>query len=283
MNNDVDWCEAFFYIFVVERNMIGMIVNGFIAIRLLDIVDILLVAVILYEVYRLVRGTVAINIFLGILGIYFFWKLVKALDMELLSEIIGQFVSVGVIILIVVFQKEIRQFLLLLGTPRFIRERSRWFTFFKFNVKPQVILTIDPIIRACIEMSSSATGAIIVLSRRNELNEFINTGETVDSRISDSLIGNIFFKNSPLHDGAIIISRNRIVAARCILPLTRDENFPVSYGLRHRAAVGISEQTDAIAIVVSEQTGDIAYSKEGTLYTKIKPEALKVFLEAEFN
>lgn len=263
--------------------MLQSIITGFITVRLIDIIDILLVAILLYELYRLVRGTVAINIFLGILAIYFFWKIVNALEMELLSEIIGQFVSVGVIALIVVFQKEIRQFLLLLGTPRFIRERSRWFTFFKIQVRPQVPLSVDSLVKACNDMSAARTGALIIIARRSELDEYVNTGETIDSKLSEQLIGNIFFKNSPLHDGAIIISRNRILAARCILPLTRNENFPVEFGLRHRAAVGISEQTDAIAIVVSEQTGDIAYSKNGTLYKKIKPEALKVFLDTEFN
>lgn len=263
--------------------MLDAILMGFISVRLLDIIDILLVAIILYELYRLVRGTVAINIFIGIMAVYIFWKIVKALEMELLSEIIGQFVSVGVIALIVVFQKEIRQFLLLLGTPRFIKERSRWFSLFKIQVRPQVPLLVNPIISACRLMSSQKTGALIVITRRNELSEYTNTGESIDSMISDSLITNIFFKNSPLHDGAIIIARNRIVAARCILPLTRSESFPVTFGLRHRAAVGISEQTDAIAIVVSEQTGDIAYAKDGTLYKKIKPEALQTFLESEFN
>ena len=263
--------------------MLASVIPAFITVRWLDIVDILMVAVLLYEVYRLVRGTIAINIFLGILAVYIFWKVVNTLEMELLSEIIGQFVSVGVIALIVVFQKEIRQFLLLLGTPKYIRERSRWFSFLRFQVRPQIPLIVDPIVKACTQMAASNTGALIVLSRRNELGEYVNTGETIDSKISDALITNIFYKNSPLHDGAIIITRNRIQAARCILPLTRSESFPVSFGLRHRAAVGISEQTDAIAIIVSEQTGDIAYAKDGTLYKKIKPEALKTFLETEFN
>ncbi len=263
--------------------MLDTVLTGFITIRWLDIVDILLVAIILYEVYRLVRGTVAINIFLGILAIYLFWKVVDALEMELLSEIIGQFVSVGVIALIVVFQKEIRQFLLLLGTPRFIRERSRWFTFLKIQVRPQIPLTVAPLVKACEQMASQRTGALIVISRRSELWEYVNTGETIEAKISDTLIENIFYKNSPLHDGAIIIARNRILAARCILPLTRSESFPNELGLRHRAAVGISEQTDAIAIVVSEQTGQIAYCKDGTLFKNIRPDALRNFLEAEFN
>ena len=262
--------------------MLTSIFPGFLNFRLLDLIDILLVAILLYEIYRLVQGTVAINIFLGILSIIILWRVVSVLEMELLTEIIGQFISVGVIALIVVFQKEIRQFLLLLGTPTYIRTRSRWFSIFK-QVRPQIPLTVEPIVKACAQMSAQYTGALIVISRRNELSEYVNTGEVIDSKISDALITNIFYKNSPLHDGAIIIQRNRIQAARCILPLTRSESFPVTFGLRHRAAVGISEQSDAIAVIVSEQTGNIAYAKEGTLYKNIKPEALKTFLESEFN
>jgi diadenylate cyclase len=257
--------------------------TAFITIRFLDILDVVLVAILLFELYRIMRGTVAINIFLGIVAIYFFWKLVSLLEMELLGEILGQFISVGVIALIVVFQREIRQFLLMLGTPRYLTRRSKWFFFWKFQVAAAPLLSVDAIVSACMQMSSSKTGALIVLARRNELREFANTGEIVDSKITTQLIENIFFRNSPLHDGAIIIDRNRIRAARCILPLSRNENFPMGYGLRHRAAAGITEQTDAIAIVVSEQTGDIAYSKAGTLFTKIRPESLKNFLEEEFN
>ena len=253
------------------------IIPAFLTIRFLDVLDILLVAFLLYELYRIMRGTVAVNILLGIIAIYFFWKLVSLLEMELLGEILGQFISVGVIALIVVFQREIRQFLLMLGTPRFITSRSKWFLFWKFQVAAPPLLSVDALIKACTSMSTSKTGALIVLSRRNELNEYVNTGEAIESKISSQLIENIFFKNSPLHDGAIIIARNSIRAARCILPLSRSENFPMGYGLRHRAATGVTEQSDAIAIVVSEQTGDIAYCKSGTLFTKIKPEKNQIF------
>jgi len=259
-----------------------LFIADFLSFQITDIIDILLVALLLYQVYRLMRGTAAINIFLGIVAVYFIWKLVRLLQMDLLSEILGQFVSVGVIALIVVFQREIRQFLLVLGTPRFLTRKQKWLAFWKLNVQQSGIINIDRIVKVTETLSSNNTGALIVISKRSNLDEYVNTGEMVDARISEQLIENIFYKNTPLHDGAIIITGNRIIAARCVLPLTRNENFPATFGLRHRAAVGISEITDAITIVVSEQTGNIAYTKNGTLYTKIKPEALKVFLEIEF-
>jgi diadenylate cyclase len=260
-----------------------LFIGDFLNFQFTDILDVILVAVLLYQLYRLMRGTAAINIFLGIVTVYFIWKLVNALQMDLLSEILGQFVSVGVIALIVVFQREIRQFLLLLGTPRFLSRKQKWLAFWKMNVQKSGFLEIDPIILACKEMSSSNTGALIIITHKDDLFEFVNTGELIDAKISEQLIENIFFKNSPLHDGAIIISGNRIKAARCVLPLTRNENFPTTYGLRHRAAVGVTENSDSLAIIVSEQTGDLAYAKNGTLYTNIKLDALKVFLEIEFS
>lgn len=260
-----------------------LFIADFLKFRVTDLIDILLVALLLYQIYRLMKGTAAINIFLGIVAIYFVWKLVNLLQMNLLSEILGQFVSVGVIALIVVFQREIRQFLLLLGTPRFLSRKQKWLAFWKLNVQQSSIINFDRIARVCENLSSSKTGALIVISKRSSLEEYVNNGEMIDARISEQLIENIFFKNSPLHDGAIIISGNRIVAARCVLPLTRNEKFPNTLGLRHRAAVGISEITDAITIVVSEQTGNISYTKNGTLYTKITSEALKAFLELEFE
>jgi uncharacterized protein (TIGR00159 family) len=263
--------------------MILTIISQLIDVRVLDIIDIILVAVLLYQLYKLMKGTVAIPIFVGILAIYFLWKLVVALEMELLGEILGQFVSVGVIALIVVFQNEIRQFLLMVGRPKFISKKSRWFFFWKIPVNPANILNINTVVDACASMSEKYTGAIIVLSKQNELTEFINTGEVIDSNVSEQLISNIFFKNSPLHDGAIIIKTNRIIAARCVLPLTRNDNFPVTYGLRHRAAVGLTERSDAIAVIVSEQTGQIAFSKGGELITDVKPFDLKNFLEKEFK
>lgn len=259
-----------------------LFIADFLSFRITDIVDILLVALLLYQIYRLMKGTAAINIFLGIVAIYFVWKIVNLLQLNLLAEILGQFVSVGVIALIVVFQREIREFLLLIGSPRLLSRKQKWMVFWRLNVQHSGIINLDHIVKVCETLSSTNTGALIVLAKKNDLEEYVNTGEMIDAKISEQLIENIFYKNSPLHDGAIIISSNRIVAARCVLPLTRNDNFPNTYGLRHRAAVGLSEIADAITIVVSEQTGNISYAKNGTLYTNIKPEALKVFLEIEF-
>jgi uncharacterized protein (TIGR00159 family) len=255
----------------------------FIPIRIIDIIDILLVAFLLYELYKLIKGTVAINIFIGIVAFYLLWKLVDALKMEMLSEILGGFVGVGVIALIIVFQQEIRRFLLLLGNPDFFRKMPLRFLFSKWKASKSLLLDINAIVDSCEEMANKNVGALIVVIKQNELELYIKTGETIDAKISKSLIENIFFKNSPLHDGAIIIDKGRIKAARCILPSTEKTKFPVNLGLRHRAAVGITEQSDAITIVVSEQTGQISYSKSGKLTTNVKPNELKIFLKQEFR
>jgi len=255
----------------------------FISIRFLDVVDILLVALLLYELYNLIKGTAAINIFLGIVSIFVLWRVVRILEMELLSEILGAFISVGFIALLIVFQPEIRKFLLLVGTPSFIRKRRRRFFFWKLNIDNGPTLDIDPIVKACHKMASSKTGALIVIAHTNELEEVIESGELIDARISEQLIESIFYHDSPLHDGAMIIRNNRIIAARCILPVSRNTELPAFVGLRHRAAVGLTERNDAIAIVVSEQSGKIAYSKSGSLRLDLSAAELKNVLEEEFN
>lgn len=263
--------------------MLNLIITGFIDIRLADVIDILLVAFIFYELYNLLKGTAAINISLGIVSIFFLWRFVNLLQMELLTEILGAFISVGFIALIVVFQPEIRQFLLLIGTPRFMvkfRERV-WFLNFKPNKANQ--LDVDTIVTACRKMSANLTGALIILGKTNELRQYSETGQELDAQISTELLMNIFFKNSPLHDGAVIIIRNRIKSARCILPVSSNKKISVSLGLRHRAAVGVSERTDAIAVVVSEETGEIAYVKNGVMIQSVNLSHLKNFLEKEFN
>jgi len=254
-----------------------------IGLRWLDIIDILLVALMLYELYNLVKGTAAINILIGIIAIFLIWRLVKVLEMELLSEILGAFISVGFIALIVVFQPEIRKFLLLLGNPSFIRKKNRRFLFWRINYSNDENLKIDPIVQACFRMANSKTGALIVIGKINELEEYVATGELIDARISEQLIENIFFKNSPLHDGAMIILNDKITAASCILPVSKNENLPVEVGLRHRSGVGITEKSDAIAIVVSEQTGKISWCKNGELLVNVLPSKLKSLLEEEFN
>ena len=251
--------------------------------RFLDILDIILVAILIFELYQLIKGSTAMNIFIGIVAFYLTWQLVKVLHMELLSEILGQFINVGVLALIIVFQKEIRQFLLLIGTPKFFKSMNPGIFFWSKNTKIEKLTNFLPIVIASQRMANNMTGALIVISKRNSLKEYIETGETIDSNISEHLIENIFYKNSPLHDGAIIIVGDKLKAARCILPTTDRIDIPVHLGLRHRAAMGITEESDAVAVIVSEQTGEISYAKAGNITYNVKPFELKKFLEQEFG
>jgi len=260
--------------------MLQLFVTTFITIRFLDVIDVLLVAILLYEVYKLIKGTAAINIFLGVIALYLLWKLVRYYEMELLSEILNRFVSVGIIVLIIVFQQEIRQFLLLVGKPAFIK---RGFFRWKWAINQEILTDITPIVKACENMSKTNTGALIVLAKTNELKYYIETGEVIDANISDRLIENIFFKNSPLHDGAVVIIGNKIKSAKCILPVSESHNIPAHLGLRHRAGLGITEQSDALSIVVSEQTGSISLCKNGEIKKDLKPLQLKEILEEEFK
>jgi diadenylate cyclase len=256
---------------------------AFIQMRLLDVIDIVLVAILLYYLYKLVSGSGAINIFLGIASIYILWWLVRMFEMELLTEILGQFISVGVLALIIVFQPEIRKFLLIIGTRSFLNKRSRLFFGRLWAMEHSSSLAISEIVAACEELSETRTGALIVLTKENNLETFLETGETIDAKVSRQLIENIFYKNSPLHDGAVIITNNRIIAARCVLPVSESAYFPAYLGLRHRAAVGISEMSDAIAIVVSEQTGRISWVVNGKMKRNIKPVELKEIMVKEFS
>ncbi len=235
--------------------------------KLIDIIDIILVGLLVYYIYKLIRGTAAISIFSGIILIYVAWIVVNALNMSLLSAIIGQVLGVGVIALIVLFQQEIRRFLLMLGNNYLSSRGSRRFANFIFGKQQEAIplKTLDELTHACRKMSETKTGALIVLARTSSLNAIIETGDTIDAIINRRLIENLFFKNSPLHDGALVIAKNRIVAARCTLPISENPNIPPQYGMRHRAATGITEQTDAAAIVVSEETGNISFVKDGEI------------------
>ena len=249
----------------------------FLTIGIFDVLDIILVAILFYMLYRLIRGTAALNIFAGLLIIYIMWKLVVLFRMELLSELLGQFISVGIIALVIVFQPEIRQFLLFIGSKNPFRNKiiSLWTEKTQYSHIPQ----INTITKACAKMSSSLTGALIVITKENNLEEYIQTGELINAQTSRELIETIFFKNTPLHDGALIISQKTMVAARCILPLSQKENIPSDMGLRHRSAIGITEQTDCVAIVVSEQTGQISYCFKGNVTRNVSAEELKTFLE----
>jgi uncharacterized protein (TIGR00159 family) len=213
--------------------------------------------------YKLVKGTVAINIFIGIVMVYLIWKLTQALQMQLLSNILGGFISVGMFALIVVFQQEIRKFLLMIGSTN-IGNRKKFFNQLKFLKTETVVETnTDDIIAACTKMGSTKTGALIVLERNNNLDFLVTTGDEMNIKVTQPILESIFFKNSPLHDGAIIISNNIIKATRVILPVNNEKKIPAHFGLRHRAAIGITEKTDALALTVSEETGQVSYIKDG--------------------
>lgn len=237
---------------------------NFLEFKVTDILDIILVAVLLYYIYKLVRGSVAINIFIGIVIIWGFWKLTELLGMEMISSMVGGFMQVGLIALIIVFQQEIRKFLLMIGSTNFSNKR-KFIKHFKFLRQDELSssVDIDAILSACETMSSTKTGAIIVIERSNSLDFIKSSGDKMYAEVNKPIIESIFYKNSPLHDGAAVIENNYIVATRVILPVSNERNIPLRFGLRHRAAVGITEKTDALSLVVSEETGTISYIKNG--------------------
>jgi uncharacterized protein (TIGR00159 family) len=230
----------------------------------LDALDILLVAILIYYIYKLLKGTVAINIFLGIAFIFLIWKITQILKMEMLSNILGYLLSGGVIALIIVFQQEIRKFLLMIGTTN-VTSRTQFLKQLKF-LKSEITLETDSdtLLSACKKMSKTKTGALIVIERTNSLDFLIKTGDNMNAEINEVLLESIFYKNSPLHDGATIIRDNYVVATRVILPISDSINIPSRFGLRHRAAFGVSEKTDAVCLLVSEETGEISYIKDGS-------------------
>lgn len=253
--------------------------------HIMDVVDILLVGLLVYYVYKLIRGTAAISIFLGIITLYIIWAVVKALNMSLLSEIMGQVLGVGVIAIIVLFQQEIRKFLLSLGNNYILNnEKLKIFSKLLGNKGISMQLeALDEITHACRKMSETNTGALIVLARTSSMEFVIETGDVIDAKINRRLIENLFFKNSPLHDGAMVIANDRIVAARCTLPITENPNIPANYGMRHRAAVGLTEETDACVIVVSEETGNISFVKDGKIKTMGSITELRLAIESSYK
>ncbi len=258
----------------------SLLFMNFLKIGFADVVDILLVATLFYLLYRLIKGTAAFNIFAGLLLLYIAWKLVVLMNMELISELFGQFISVGFIALIIVFQPEIRQFLLFVGSKNPFKKAT--ILVWKERNRNSNIPDIEVIVNSCVSMAASYTGALIILTKENHLDEFIQTGELINARTSQELIETIFFKNTPLHDGALIIHRKQMVAARCILPVTKKE-VDSDMGLRHRSAMGITEETDCIAIVVSEQTGNISYCMDGKITRKVSAKGLTQFLEQQYK
>ena len=245
---------------------------GFVPFTFVDLIDIILVAVIMYWIYRMTKGTNAPYILSGIIAVYLLWVVVRALNMELLSTILGQLISVGAIALIIVFQPELRRFLQMIGMHfNFI---TRIFSTGEDTVQTNVV----PIVTACREMSETKTGALIVIGQQSDLRLIAEGGIALDAKVSTSLIKNIFFKNAPLHDGAALIEGDRIVAAKCILPVTQSD-VPKSFGTRHRAAIGMSEISDAIIVVVSEETGDISIAQGGEIRLNIDPVRLQQTLQ----
>lgn len=242
-----------------------------------DFIDILLVAFLLYYTYKLMKASGSINVFTGILVFILIWLVVsQVLEMKLLGSIFDKLVSVGVLALIVLFQDEIRRFLLTLGTHKHASALIRFLT----GNKKEKIESDDiiPIVMACISMGKQKVGALIVMERNIPLDDVARTGEVINANVNQRLIESIFFKNSPLHDGAMVISKKRIKAAGCILPVSHNLDIPKELGLRHRAAMGISQESDALAIIVSEETGSISVALRGQFYLRLSGEELEGLL-----
>jgi uncharacterized protein (TIGR00159 family) len=249
-----------------------------------DILDILLVAFIIYQLYSLIRGTIAANIFIGLALIYVLFFVVRALQMRLLTAILQNFVNVGIIAVIVVFQQEIRRFLLLVGKNASLQRNKAWWRYFfgKTEDEKNNYARIKPIVDACKSLKQTRTGALIVFAKFYDEQFYQNSCEVIDSKISKRLLESIFQKSSPLHDGAVVISENKIKAASCILPLTDKTDLPLQFGLRHRAGIGVTETNEATAIIVSEETGEISYAKQGRVKMNISFAELEKLLNKDF-
>ncbi len=253
---------------------------GFLDISWLDLLDIVLVAVLIYQIYNLVRGSVASRVFVGYLLVYLAYLLVKALGLNLMTTILEYFISVGALALIIIFQHEIRRFLLLIGKSTNLtksRRIRRWLLRDTTMMDGQTPL--KPILDTCKALGAEFSGGLLVLQKHDDLEKFAQSGEVIDADLSKPLLLAIFSQYSPLHDGAVIISDGRIRAARCILPVSEDDELPPSLGFRHRAALGMSEATDAAVIAVSEESGRLALALNGELYTNLSQPELESRLE----
>ncbi|GGG37681.1 diadenylate cyclase CdaA [Hymenobacter glacieicola] len=256
--------------------MIGAFTIGFLRIGWIDVVDVLLVTALFYQLYKLLTGSVALKVFLGFMSLYLVYLVVKAVGMELLTSILGQFMSVGVLAGIILFQQEIRRFLLNVGKATSFGNRLRMFP---WRREPQQErMNITPFIEAAKSLASKQTGALIAFSMASDLKFFADSGDLIDAAVSKRLLMSIFNKTSPLHDGAVIITNGRIKAARCILPVSENPDVPASMGLRHRAAIGLTEITDSIVLVVSEETGYISLVRGGEVFRNLAPADLRARL-----
>ena len=257
---------------------------GFLHFNFADVLDILMVAAIIYMLFHWLKGSAAMNIFLAIVALLLLRVLVGLLNMKMTSTILGTLIDVGAIALVVIFQPEIRRFLNNIGRRAMGSKVARPLLDRILGKRTELMSAdeVDELVQACFEMGEQRTGALIVIPHRSSLDEIVSTGDAVDARISKPLIENIFFKNSPLHDGAMILGQNRIVAARCTLPIT-DRTIPARYGMRHKAAVGLSERYDASVIVVSEQTGIVSFVTEGKITPVKNMNTLKLLIANDGN
>jgi len=249
-------------------------------IRVIDVIDVLIVAALVYWIYRMVKGTNVMLIFWALVVLLLFSYVASWFGMRLLGTLLNAITSVGLIALVVIFQPEIRKFLLFLGTKTQLDE-SLWkrMRFWRRNIQANSGVNYEPYVNACMHMSQSKTGALIIFRRHNEVEELVTTGEHIDAPASSALIETIFFKNSPLHDGAMIVRGNTILAARCILPVTSRLDIDPNLGLRHRSAIGVTEQLDVLSVIVSEETGAISYAIGGEIHHNISPVELRQALE----
>lgn len=254
---------------------------GFLEMSFADILDIFLLGLIIFFAFKWLRGSSAMSIFVAIASLYLIRVLVSAFNMRLMTAIMETVLDVGVIALIIIFQPEIRKFLISLGNRYMNSAKGREIVnriLGKRGVSMADSETVNDITEACRRMSEDKTGALIVLAHRTPLDDIIGTGDKIDAAVHRRLIMNLFFKNSPLHDGAMVISGNRIVAARCTLPITERTDIPANYGMRHKAAIGITEVSDADVIVVSEETGKISFIKGGEVTSIQNINELKLLL-----
>ena len=242
---------------------------GFLEIGIIDMIDVLLVAFLIFQLYKLIRGSVAGRVFIGLILFYLVYLVVKAARMELLTAILGQFIGVGVIAALILFQQEIRKFLLMLAKSSVFGNNGLLSSLFGKNDNINPELDLDPVLEAAKSMSGTNTGGLIVFAKTADLSFYADSGDLIEGQISKRLLLAIFNKTSPLHDGAVLITEGRIKAARCILPVTEDPDLPAHFGLRHRAALGLTESTDAVVLVISEETGQLALAYNGAIETNL--------------
>ncbi|WP_297062735.1 diadenylate cyclase CdaA [uncultured Duncaniella sp.] len=241
-----------------------------------DAFDIAIVALLLFYLYRIMKESGTLNIFFGVLAFIVVWVLTsQILELKLLGSILDQFMGIGLLVLVILFQDQIKRFLVELGDHKRWRFLKNLFRHDKGGASSDRRKYVLPIVYACMNMSKTKTGALIVIRQEIPLESYEKSGDIIDADINSRLIENIFFKNSPLHDGAMIIDHDRIRSAGCILPVSHDRNVPRALGLRHRSALGISQATDAFAIVVSEETGNISVAHRGALTTRLSSTELE--------